>query len=232
MLSILELEAYYQALQAIEDIKTQIEATALRAMDYEKVPSGNNYKGDTVGRIVTKIEGKSDALARLQIYVKKKRPDVEQTIAAAVAGMKGSAAVKIELALKMHSKTRPCSVSKGSKGREGKAIVPSILAQRYEKLQELNTARQLLAVIQASGIEGQDAQFISEKIAALEIDLSETEAAARQVIGSIDDMQARLFADIHFSCGYTWDEIGQMFHIRAEAAKSRVYRYMSALQRE
>lgn len=102
MLSILELEAYYQALQAIEDIKTQIEATTLRAMNYEKAPSGSNYKGDTVGRIVTKMEGKSDALARLQIYVKKKRPDVEQTIAAAVAGMRGSTAVKIELALKMH----------------------------------------------------------------------------------------------------------------------------------
>ena len=102
MLSILELEAYYQALQAIEDIKTTIEATTLRAMNYEKIPIGSNYKGDTVGRIVTKIEGKSDALARLQIYVKKKRPDVEQTIAAAVAGMRGSAAVKIELALKMH----------------------------------------------------------------------------------------------------------------------------------
>ena len=101
MLSILELEAYYQALQAIEDIKPKIEATTLRATNFEIIPSGNNYKGDTVGRIVTKMEGKSDALARLQIYVKKKRPDVEQTIAAAVAGMKGSAAVKIELALKM-----------------------------------------------------------------------------------------------------------------------------------
>lgn len=96
------MEAYYQALQAIEDIKTKIEATTLRAMNYEKIPSGSNYKGDTVGRIVTKMEGESDALARLQIYVKKKRPDVEQTIAAAVAGMRGSAAVKIELALKMH----------------------------------------------------------------------------------------------------------------------------------
>lgn len=102
MLSILELEAYYQALQAIEDIKTKIEATTLRATNYEKIPGGSNYKGDTVGRIVTNIEGKSDALARLQIYVKKKRPDVEQTIAAAVAGMRGSAAVKIELGLKMH----------------------------------------------------------------------------------------------------------------------------------
>lgn len=102
MLSMLELEAYYQALQAIEDIKAKIEATTLRAMNYEKISSGNNYKGDTVGRIVTRIEDKSDALARLQIYVKKKRPDVEQTIAAAVAGMRGSAAIKIEMALKMH----------------------------------------------------------------------------------------------------------------------------------
>ena len=86
-------------------------------------------------------------------------------------------------------------------------------------------------MIQASGIEGQDAQFISDKIAALEMDLSETAAAANQLIDNIDDMQAHLFAGIHFSCGYTWEEIGQMFHISTEAAKSRVYRYMSALQR-
>ena len=85
-------------------------------------------------------------------------------------------------------------------------------------------------MIQAGGIEGQDAQFISEKIAALEIDLSETEAAARQVIDSIDDMQARLFADIHFLCGFEWAEIGEMFHISTDAAKSRVYRYLNALQ--
>ena len=93
----------------------------------------------------------------------------------------------------------------------------------------MNTARQLLAVIQASGIEGQDAQFISEKIAALEIDLSETAAAARQVIGSIDDMQARLFADLHYLCGFEWTEIGELFHVTTAAAKSRVYRYLNAL---
>lgn len=97
-------------------------------------------------------------------------------------------------------------------------------------MQELHTARQLLAAIQASGIEGQDAQFVSEKIVALEMDLTETEAAANQLIDRIDDMQAHLFAGIHFSCGYTWEEIGQMFHISIDAAKSRVYRYLNALQ--
>ena len=93
----------------------------------------------------------------------------------------------------------------------------------------MNTARQLLAVIQASGIEGQDAQFISEKIAALEIDLSETAAAARQLIDSIDDMQARLFADLHYLCGFEWAEIGELFHITTTAIKSRVYRYLNVL---
>ena len=93
----------------------------------------------------------------------------------------------------------------------------------------MNTARQLLAVIQASGIEGQDAQFISEKIAALEIDLSETAAAARQLIDSIDDMQARLFADLHYLCGFEWAEIGELFRITTTAIKSRVYRYLNVL---
>ena len=97
-------------------------------------------------------------------------------------------------------------------------------------MQELHTARQLLAVIQASGIEGQDAQFISDKIQTIETDLTETAAAANQMIDRIDDMQAHLFAGIHFSCGYTWEEIGQMFHISTDAAKSRVYRYLNALQ--
>lgn len=96
-------------------------------------------------------------------------------------------------------------------------------------MQELNTARQLLAVIQACEIKGQDAQSLSDKIAAFEIDLSETEAAARQVIGSIDDMQARLFADLHYLCGFEWAEIGELFHITTTAIKSRVYRYLNAL---
>ena len=84
-------------------------------------------------------------------------------------------------------------------------------------------------MIQASGIGGQDAQFISEKIAALEIDLSETAAAARQLIDSIDDMQARLFADLHYLCGFEWAEIGELFHVTTTAIKSRVYRYLNAL---
>ena len=84
-------------------------------------------------------------------------------------------------------------------------------------------------MIQASGIEGQDAQFISEKIAALEKDLSETAAATRQLIDSIDDMQARLFADLHYLCGFEWAEIGELFHITTTAIKSRVYRYLNAL---
>ena len=96
-------------------------------------------------------------------------------------------------------------------------------------MQELHTARQLLAAIQASGIEGQDAQFISDKIQTIETDLTETAAAAQQLIGSIDDMQARVYAGIHFQCGYEWAEIGEIFHISTDAAKSRAYRYLNAI---
>lgn len=101
-MSILELDAYFQALKAVEDLQTHMETSTVKAVRYDRTAGSVAYKADTVGKFITKAESRADMLAKIQNYIIRTRPAVEQTITAAVAGMRGSAAIKIEMTLKMH----------------------------------------------------------------------------------------------------------------------------------
>ena len=103
-------------------------------------------------------------------------------------------------------------------------MIPAILTRQYEAVQELNTARQLLAALQAGKITGRETQFLTEKIQAIEKELSSTEAQAQAFIDQLDDTQARLFAALHYQAGYQWSEIAQIFSLQEDAAKACVYR--------
>ena len=103
-------------------------------------------------------------------------------------------------------------------------MIPAILTRQYEAVQELNTARQLLAGLQTSRITGQETQFLTEKIQAIEKELSSTEAQAQALIDQLDDTQARLFAALHYKAGYQWSEIAGIFSLQEDAAKACVYR--------
>lgn len=102
MLSILELDTYFQALKTVEDLQTRIESSTIKAVRYDRAAGSVTYTTDTVGKFITKAESRADMLARIRKYIKRTRPAVEQTITAAVAGMRGSQAIKIEMTLKMH----------------------------------------------------------------------------------------------------------------------------------
>ena len=103
-------------------------------------------------------------------------------------------------------------------------MIPAILTRQYEAVQELNTARQLLAALQVSRITGKETQFLTEKIQAIEKELSSTEDQAQALIDQLDDMQARLFAVLHYQAGYQWSEIAGIFSLQEGAAKACVYR--------
>ena len=103
-------------------------------------------------------------------------------------------------------------------------MIPAILTRQYEAVQELNTARQLLTGLQTSRITGQETQFLTEKIQAIEKELSSTEAQAQELIDQLDDTQARLFAALHYKAGYQWSEIAGIFSLQEDAAKACVYR--------
>lgn len=107
-------------------------------------------------------------------------------------------------------------------------MIPEALSTRCDKLAELSEARQLLAVITVSGVS--DQQFLQEKIRSLEEEITESDAEAKRLISQVEDMRARLFADLHYRSGYGWPEIASIFGVTEDAAKSRVYRAFNALQ--
>jgi len=76
-------------------------------------------------------------------------------------------------------------------------MIPALLTQRYELIQALDQARDLRHALRAGGIEGQELQFITEKIQSLEAELSETEAEAQVLIDRIDNAEAKIYTTMH-----------------------------------
>lgn len=105
-------------------------------------------------------------------------------------------------------------------------MIPAVLTQRIDRLQELETAKKLLATIQASETDAEaETQFLSEKINALQSELNSSAAEAQKLIDLLGfDMPAKVYAGIRYQCGYSWAEIADMFKVTEDAAKSRVYR--------
>lgn len=109
-------------------------------------------------------------------------------------------------------------------------MISPALTQRYDRLQELATAKDLLSSIEESGLNAEkEKQFLSEKIQDLQKQLDDTAADAQRIIDQLPDSQAQIYASIHYQIGYEWIDIADMFHITADAAKSRVYRYLRQL---
>jgi len=103
MLSFLEMEDYYNALQAIAEYEEMISRTThIRAVCFDSIAGGRVYRPDTIGGIIAAKDAQSEDLARLQRYTDRLRPEVEKTIAATVSGMRGSTAIKTEIALRLH----------------------------------------------------------------------------------------------------------------------------------
>ena len=103
MLSFLEMEFFYDALQDIADYKEKISRTIhIKAARVDSIAGGRAYRLDPIGGIIAAKDAHCENLARLRRYTDRLRPEVEETITAAVSGMRGSAAIKIEIALKLH----------------------------------------------------------------------------------------------------------------------------------
>ena len=103
MLSFLDMEDYFNALQAIAEYEEMISRTThIRTVRFDSIAGGRVYRPDTIGGIIAAKDAQSEDLARLRRYTDRLRPEVEKTIAATVSGMRGSTAIKTELALKLH----------------------------------------------------------------------------------------------------------------------------------
>lgn len=108
-------------------------------------------------------------------------------------------------------------------------MIPALLTQRYELIQALDQARDLRHALRAGGIEGQELQFITEKIQSLEAELSETEAEAQVLIDRIDNAEAKIYTTMHFNTGYQWSEIAEIFDKRDATIKACAYRALHRL---
>ncbi len=108
-------------------------------------------------------------------------------------------------------------------------MIPALLTQRYELILALDKARDLRHALRAGGIEGQELQFITEKIQSLEAELSETEAEAQALIDRIDNAEAKLYTTMHFLTGYPWTEMAEIFDKRDATIKACAYRALHRL---
>jgi|GEM_PF-7044232 len=103
MLSVFEMEDYHALLLSIQDFQTRLAAkTTLRAVDYSGATGRHSYRPDTIGGLVAATDKMREDLAHIQRRADRQRPEVEQTIRAAVNGVKGSSGLMIELAMRLH----------------------------------------------------------------------------------------------------------------------------------
>lgn len=104
-------------------------------------------------------------------------------------------------------------------------MIPPTLALRYDRLQELATAKDLLSSIEESGLSvDKETAFLFEKIQDLQKQLDDTAGDAQRIIDQMDDAQAKICAGLHYQDGFSWGEIAGIFHISVGSIKTRVYR--------
>ena len=110
-------------------------------------------------------------------------------------------------------------------------MIPAALTQRYNRLKEIGTARNLIASIEQNGLGADlERQFLQEKIQDLQRQLDDTAGDVQQIIEQMTDYQARIYTSLHYQIGYEWSEIANMFKVSLHAVKTRVYRYLSKLE--
>lgn len=106
------------------------------------------------------------------------------------------------------------------------ASIPGILELRYELLQQLESAYDLLESLRAAGSGSElEETFLAGKINRIEDELYEGEATAVQTIDLLQsDSVAWTIAHLRFMQGYQWGEAAARAGISEAAAKMRVYR--------
>ena len=102
--------------------------------------------------------------------------------------------------------------------------IPKLLVARFETLQKLEEARDLLRRLPPDG-SGIEREFLGNKIAALESELAANEAEAMRLLELIhNDFTAWTAAALRFRQGYSWDMIGSYMGLSPESVSARVYR--------
>ena len=102
--------------------------------------------------------------------------------------------------------------------------IPEPLAARFETLQKLEEARDLLRRLPPDGSEI-EREFLQDKFSRLKDDLAAGEAEAMRLLDLIrDDSVAWTAAALRFRRGYSWDMVAAYLGATPEAASARVYR--------
>lgn len=107
------------------------------------------------------------------------------------------------------------------------ASIPEPLAARFELLQQLETAYDLLDALQSTGksTEAEEA-FLTQRINGIEAELVKCEAEAERIIDQLkSDPMAWTVARLRFMQGYEWAHAAARAGISEDTAKSRVYRF-------
>lgn len=110
--------------------------------------------------------------------------------------------------------------------------IPKPLAARFELLQDLGVAYDLLDGLPPDGSEAERA-FLQNKIDAIDMELEVGVAEALALIEAINgDSRAWLAASFRYHQGYTWAEVAEMTGDGESAIKARVYRAFRQVMRK
>lgn len=114
------------------------------------------------------------------------------------------------------------------------ASIPKSLAERFELLQQLENAYDLLEALQTAGT-GTEAEeaFLQGKIESIEQELDKGVAEAERLVDQLQgDPVAWTVARLRFMQGYEWKQAAARVGISEDIAKSRVYRFYQKRSRK
>lgn len=112
-------------------------------------------------------------------------------------------------------------------------LIPEVLTVRYDRLEELRRAEDLLESLNGSSIATDyEKDFVKKRIVDLNFALNESMPEAEKIINSLSyDAEAWNFARLRFIKGYSWVDISLSLKLTEKTVKSRVYRAFKRLEK-
>ena len=112
-------------------------------------------------------------------------------------------------------------------------LIPEVLTVRYDRLEDLRKAEDLLSSLESSSIAtDNEKDFVKKRIAVLNSALNESRTEAERIINSLShDVEAWNYTRLHFIEGYPWIDISFSLKISVDTVKTRVYRAFKRLEK-
>lgn len=106
--------------------------------------------------------------------------------------------------------------------------IPALLSDRYNQFLLLDDTYKIFNSMRKAGPEYEfEKVFLQKRIDEMEAEIRKTNDETLLIIRKIfqDDLEAKLYAGLHFFCGYTYQQIEKIFPgVSEQAIKAKIYR--------